>query len=248
MAKVPTRLISRAEMARRIKNLTRSRVFKLFEPGQRLHNSLVDGKVDLDHPAAYAFIKEYDYQEPDAGDIAQAVREAERRKAKPKHEGQDAPAYSFVGTPEELSERMTKNVETLRNFVESEHEPEDTTAHELMDMTYGEIVQRYGQNKAFGEFVAVLGKLTITKGHEQKQARERGELIHRSNAEKLVSHIDALQSALLNETTQAIANKVHRLVKAGADDKQIERAVHDIVSRTIKSTKQTAVRALRDAT
>ncbi len=234
MTKQPTRLVTKAELLRRV-NRTRPSFYR--DCNGPLKKAITDSDlVDLNHIDAVNYCHKYGYEEPDAIAIANAAREQDKQAAEREREA----------IPQTTTGNFTAEY-WPNGAPEAEYDDsDDQTAADIMRMTLEELVGRYGKQAEFVNYTRALKILTDTRAKEEDAARKRGEYIHRAHVEKVIQHVDALQVALLNESTLAIANKTRAIVKAGGEDKQIERGVHDIISRTIKGAKSTITRALRN--
>ena len=225
MNRTPQRLISKGELARRV-TCARSYVYSQMKPGGKLENALVGTQVDLNHPDAAHFCASYGYSEPDGAAIAQQAR-AKASKPKPKAPKARDPIH-----------------DPAPDF--DEPEPEDVTAGELLEMPLREVVARFGTASHLKDYVAVVKSLVQTRGYEEEQARKRKDYIHRVHVEQLVGHIDALQKALLTDAVKNMATRATTQVTAGEDKRDIEAAMRDVISRTIKAAKAELERRLRD--
>ena len=180
---------------------------------------MVGQHVDLEHKCARVFCAEYNYREPDVGQIRKDAAKA------------NAPTYDAppnVTIPPDESEGDLENAEAYLN------------------MPLREIVYRYGTQKQFKEFTTAAKHLIQMQGFEEEQARRRGEYIHRSHAERLVAMIDGMQKALLTDAVTNIATTVEAQVKSGTPKKEIEKSMRNTISRVIKTAKAQLVRSLRD--
>lgn len=225
MNRTPQRLISKGELARRV-TCARSYVYRQFKPGGKLENALVGSQVDLNHPDAAHFCASHGYAEPDGAAIAQQAR-AKVTKPKPPAPKAHDPIHDHAP-----------------DF--DEPEPEDVTAGELLEMPLREVVARFGTASHLKDYVAVVKSLVQTRGYEEEQARKRKDYIHRVHVEQLVTHIDALQKALLTDAVKNMATRTVTQVTAGEEQKQVEAAMREVISRTIKAAKAELERRLRD--
>jgi len=178
--------------------------------------ALVEGMVNIDHPLAREFMGRHGYVDPNAPAPDPKVKKAPTRKPQPA-----APV----------------------NQVEDD---EDVETSAWLDMPLREVVQRFGTGAKFKDYLAAHYKIVQIMGMEESQARARGEYIHRTHAEKLLAYVDGLGKALLTDATANMVNTATNLVKAGAERPEVERAVRDVISRTIKSVKSQVERAIRD--
>lgn len=272
-------LISIGAFAKRIKNLGRAMVYRNFQAGGRLHSTLVDGKVNIDDPEVFKFMREYGYSDgvgktvsvkkkPDMRELGK--RSAEKRHGKPKEDPLVVAArQSLESGGSETSDRKHNSLDYNENDSGSDDLPaskkitvngkQRSTAHhtppdeidrdiaatEYLDMPMRAAVLRFGDQSAFKDWTAAVFKLAQLKGMEEEQARKRGDYIQRDVAESVVVMIDALSKALLSDVCMNIATSAMNMAKAGASRNEIEHAVRGSIERTIKMTKQQAVKKLQ---
>lgn len=232
------RLVSRGELARRL-TCSRALVYRHTEPGKRMGNAVIEGMVDLNHPDAAKFCAQYGYQEPDGASIAAAARVATVKQVA-------AAALSPPASTPAPSVGRSVPVVAVDNEFEDGKSDEERTANEFMDMSLRELVGRYGTQSQFKNVTAAVKNLIQMRGYEEEQARKRGEYIHRVHAERLIAMVDGLQKALLTDAVSNMSNKAAVQIRAGAEKTEIEGAMRDTISRTIKLSKSQIVRSLRD--
>lgn len=244
MAINKARLITRAELLRRV-DRSRTRLYVDASPTGILRNALApDGRVDLSHIDAVNYCHTYNYKEPDVKAQIAAAVQAEREKATaPKAPPTQATDF---GTTADVMRGVVTPDQSADAAAEEYDDNDEKSAEELMGMTLAELVHRFGTQARFYDYARARKMLTDIQAKEEDAARRRGEHVPFSIVLALQGHIDALQTALLSETTVAVRTKVAALVKAGAEDKQVERAVHDMISRTIQTTKGTTERMIRN--
>ena len=230
------RLISKGEFSRRV-SCSKTLIYKLTKPGGRLAHTLVDGKLDLDDPDLVAFGAQYDYQEPDTALIAAAARKQGIEIAKANRRA-EAPNRSAKAKPKTAAAPAPK-----LELIEDE---EGRNADSYLNMTVYEVVTRYGTQAEFAKLASAAKNLIQMRGYEEEQARKRGEYIHRSHAERLVAMIDGMQKAILTDAVSNIANTTAVMARTGEEKPEVERAIRDVLSRIIKTTKDQVVRGLRD--
>lgn len=238
------RLVSKAELLRRL-NRSRTRLYEDFGPdGRMAHTVAADNRIDLNHIDVVNYCYEFGYEEPNVQQQVSAALAAERTKAAaPK--GPDVRHADVATTIDVLAGVVTPNQSADAASAEF-GDPDELETDEFMSMSLAELVHRFGTQSRFYDYVRARKVLADIQAKDEEAARRRGEHVPLSIVLKLEGHIDALQTALLAETAVAIRSKVAAMVKAGADEKQIEKTVHDLISRTIKTTKATTARLIRD--
>lgn len=257
-------LISIGAFAKRIKNLGRAMVYRNFQTGGRLHSTLVDGKVNIDDPEVFKFMREYGYSDgvgttvsvkkkPDMRELGK--RSAEKRHGKKKEDPLVVAArQSLESEPEPEDDEPAPPPKTITvngtprstaHHTPPDEVDRDIAATEYLDMPMRVAVLRFGDQAAFKDWTAAVYKLAQLKGMEEEQARKRGDYIQRDVAESVVVMIDALSKALLSDVCMNIATSAMNMAKAGASRNEIEHAVRGSIERTIKMTKQQAVKKLQ---
>lgn len=239
-------------------------VYRNFQTGGRLHSTLVDGKVNIDDPEVFKFMREYGYSDgvgntvsvkkkPDMRELGK--RSAEKRHGKKKEDPLVVAARQSLESepePEDDEPAPPPKTITVNGTPRStaHHTPpdeidRDIAATEYLDMPMRFAVLRFGDQAAFKDWTAAVYKLAQLKGMEEEQARKRGDYIQRDVAESVVVMIDALSKALLSDVCMNIATSAMNMAKAGASRNEIEHAVRGSIERTIKMTKQQAVKKLQ---
>ena len=205
-------------------------------------------ELDLDHPDVVTFCAQNDYQEPDLAIMAAASRDAGYRLAM--HNQKQVTDHADKKRAEQDTKTPGAMNPNLAGFLPNPEDEdisdEDRSANEYLSMSLGEIVARYGTQPQFKNLTGAVKNLIQMRGYEEEQARKRGEYIHRAHAERLVAMIDGLQKALLTDAVSSMTNKASVQVRAGATQSEIENAMRDTISRSIKASKSQLVRALRD--
>ncbi|AUR81568.1 hypothetical protein NVP1009O_01 [Vibrio phage 1.009.O._10N.261.51.C9] len=236
------RLVSKAELLRRL-NRSRTRLYEDFGPeGRMAHTVAADNRIDLNHIDVVNYCHEFGYQEPNVKQQVSDALAAERKKA-------SAPKGPDVRNTDVAADVMRGVVTPDQSADAASDEwgdPDEIETAEFMNMPLRELVHRFGTQSRFLDYVRARKVLAEIQAKDEDAARRRGEHVPITIVLKLEGHIDALQTALLAETAVAIRSKVAAMVKAGSDEKQIEKTVHDLISRTIKTTKATTARLIRD--
>lgn len=239
-------------------------VYRNFQNGGRLHSTLVDGKVNIDDPEVFKFMREYGYSDgvgttvsvkkkPDMRELGK--KSAEKRHGKKKQDPLVVAArQSLESEPEPEDDepvpppkKITVNgtPRSTAHHTPPDEVDRDIAATEYLDMPMRVAVLRFGDQAAFKDWTAAVYKLAQLKGMEEEQARKRGDYIQRDVAESVVVMIDALSKALLSDVCMNIATSAMNMAKAGASRNEIEHAVRGSIERTIKMTKQQAVKKLQ---
>ena len=86
-----------------------------------------------------------------------------------------------------------------------------------------------------------------TRGIEDDQAIKRGDYVPTDQVLRLLASIDGLQKGLLTDATKNITNLAMAMTRSDATRGEIEKAVRDVISRTIQATKSSAERSIQNA-
>ena len=240
------RLVSKAELLRRFNGKrSKTRIYTDFgASGNLAHCVAADGRVDLDHIDVINYCHQYGYDEPDVKQEVAKALAAERAKTNaPK--GPDVRGKDLAVTEDVMRGIVTPD-QSADAASDEWGDPDDIETAEFMNMSLKELIHRFGTQSRFLDYVRARKVLADIQAKDEEAARRRGEHVPLSLVLKLEGHIDALQTALLAETAVAIRSKVSAMVKAGADDKLIEKTVHDMISRTIQTTKSNTARIIRN--
>lgn len=227
--KIQQRLVSRAELVRRV-SVGKTFLYRECEKGGKLHPAMVGKNINLEHRAAKFFCAEYDYQEPDFEDEIKKAREAAAARASTKPVYDRTSPTSDVIPPDE-----------------DEFDGDGLGAVDFMDMSLRDIVRNFGRQAQFKEYVAAYKTLVVTQAAEEKMARDRKEFAHFSHIERLAMHIDGLHKMLLTDATKNIADTSKTLTVASASDEEVRKAVSKVLEQVIVMAKAQSDRIIRNA-
>ncbi len=243
-------------------------VYRTFAEGGKLHHTVIDGKINTDDPEVFAFMQKNGYDDGLGNKVKQKkpkdMRAMGRKGAEARH-GKKKPdplvvaaRQSLESEPEPEPEAEDEESSPPPKKITVNGKPRSTAHHtppdevdrdiaatEYLDMPMRAAVLRFGDQSAFKDWTAAVFKLAQLKGMEEEQARKRGDYIQRDVAESVVVMIDALSKALLSDVCMNIATSAMNMAKAGASRNEIEHAVRGSIERTIKMTKQQAVKKLQ---
>ena len=119
----------------------------------------------------------------------------------------------------------------------------------FINMTLGEIIERYGTVTRFTDWLAAAKRIEEIKTKRLSNAKAEGELINKRLVE--VGVIDVFNSALLrlmSDGSKTVANGVISKHLSGVEVPEIESFVTDIIGSFIKPIKSKIERSLRNAT
>jgi hypothetical protein len=125
--------------------------------------------------------------------------------------------------------------------------PEDHAIEEFKDWTLDEIIQRFGSDTEYKDYLDARKKITEIKANDLKNAEKEGKLISR----EIVSHyiIDRFEEChrrLLTDVAQSLSVKVETMVKSGCLVTEIQNEISKGMSSIIRPTKDKVARTLRD--
>jgi len=116
------------------------------------------------------------------------------------------------------------------------------------DWTLQDIVNKYGTDAAFVDYLRALKAIEDVAEKRLKNAQSRGELINRHVVKSgMIDTLDGAFTRMLTDGAKTIATRTHSLVKTGAKVQDIEDLVAKQLSTFIKPTKSKITRVLRNA-
>lgn len=237
----------------------------------------VDGKkIDIAHPDARAYLLKHAGHAPDSvpagmnrkqGRPWDGVPRVEKPAPKPKR--QPAPKPEKQPKPPKQKpepqakagsyDRPTGHRARNQREKQADHErrssgtdtgAEDVPEHiaEFADMTLRELVQRFGTELRFKDWLAALKGIEDIREKRIKNAEREGELIPRELVRQhIVGRFEQAHISMLTDGAQTIAAKVVAMVHAGADQAECQRFVSDTLSKIIRGAKGSIDRTLRNA-
>lgn len=217
-----SRLISQSELAR-WGNVSRNTVNKATKPGGVLYDTVVEKKIDVDHPLALQWLRDHGVVElPAVG-----------KQPAPKRERPKAPATA-AKADDAPTEALPYDLEDLEN------------------LTVREVVFRYGSVDGFKRFVDSLKNIAEYKHRELRVRTQRGELIERSAVAGVIfPMIDVAFARLVSDVPESVSKQVIARVEAGGPDTNADvvQLIRDANSRVLKNVKQSTSRLeiLKDA-
>ena len=144
--------------------------------------------------------------------------------------------------------RETKKSEALHNLENGRtlHKvPEDI--EKFVDMTLREIIERYGSDIAFLDWLKATKEIENINEKRLKNAQTRGELVSRRLVKiGVVDPINAVHIKLLTDGSKTIARRVTAMHEAGRPLEDIEKFVAGQITSFIRPVKSKVARALRN--
>lgn len=153
--------------------------------------------------------------------------------------------------------RQTKKQEALARHTTSPTSPAETgsTLHEIpddikkfADMTLRELIQRYGTDVAFLDWLKATKQIEDINEKRLKNATTKGELVSRELVKiGVIDQINAAHTKLLTDGAKTIALRVVAMSKAGRAVDECEKFIVDQIGSFIKPAKVKMARALKNA-
>ena len=115
--------------------------------------------------------------------------------------------------------------------------PKQEFPEELYAMTLKEIVDTYGHIASFSNHVKALKELESYRSKQQKNEKDRGELVDKKVEGNLIFEVlEGLFKRLVDDIPQTVTRRVIAIAKKGDDDAEllIQREYQDATSRALK--------------
>ena len=150
------------------------------------------------------------------------------------------------------SKRITKKTTALTTLNDDINH--GTTLHEIpddilkfADMTLREIIQRFGTDTAFLDYLNAVKRIEDINEKRLKNAATRGDLINRKLIKVgVIDHFDQAFNQLLSDGAKTIARRVTAMYGAGRSVEDCEHLVADQISSFIRPAKAKISRTLRN--
>lgn len=165
----------------------------------------------------------------------------------------EPPPMPAVKTPRTISghtaKANSKKAEALDDLAEGKalHKvPENIEA--FADMTLRELIQRFGTDVAFCDWLKATKSIEDINEKRIKAAQLRGELISRELVKiGIIDPIDSAHKKLLTDVKKTVATRASAMVSAGKSQEEIEAFVADQITSILRPTKTKIARTLRNA-
>lgn len=116
------------------------------------------------------------------------------------------------------------------------------------DMTLRELVERFGTDVRFSDWLSATQKIEAINEKRLKNAETEGRLVSRALVKSaVVDPIDAVFVRMLTDGASTIASRCQAMAKAGSDLTEIRAMVEDQLGAFIRPAKVKIAGALRDA-
>lgn len=234
------RLLSKAEFARRAK-VSKPAVSKALRGP--LRSALVGDRIDIDQPAAVAYLAATSPRPRTAGATTPPAKPASVAPAVPTAPSESVPpAVPTQPTPRRKGSLPAPKLDPDQGLEQL------ARMGAYADLSMRELADRWGTFRVFVDLLDALGAIeSIRKTYLHNEETE-GNLIARD----LVRHhvfgaIEAANKRLLGDTPRTIARRIYALVKSGAPTEEAEKVIRELIGSQLRPVKAKAARMLRGA-
>ena len=267
-------LISKAELSR-LAGVTAGAVTKAIK--KDLHVAMTGKRIDANHPKVVEYIAGHDgvptespapgidplYEDvvewcrltnrPSISGIQREFKIGYNRAAKIKTVIDATEADKQPATPKATAATSTtKKKEALAKLNDVDtgtvlHKVPDDIK-KFADMTLRELIQRFGTDTAFLDWLKATKSIEDINEKRLKNAATRGELVSRHLVKVgVLDHIESAHTKLLTDGKKTIARRVHAMANAGRSVEECESFIDDQISSFLKPMKAKMSRALKNA-
>jgi hypothetical protein len=107
-----------------------------------------------------------------------------------------------------------------------------------LDYTLREIIAEFGSGQAFVDFLSAGQKIEAIEEKRIKNAKERGELVHRDLIRiGVLEPVDTAHKRMLTDGARTISQRIISLHESGSNAKELEEFVTDQVASFIRPMK-----------
>lgn len=234
------RLVSRAEFAARA-GVSKQAISKALKGALRA--ALVGERINVDHPAAAAYLASHGKRAPTAP-AARAPTKARKRAASGPLTPTDQGAP--VGNDPERATAARRGGEQPPRLAADEG-LEQLARTQYADLTVREIAEKWGTFTRFTDFLDALKTIAETTRLELQNEEKRGSVISREMVHKSIfGALDGMFSRLLGDMPRTISGRIFALATSGAPREQAEHEVRNLISSQLLPVKTRAAKALRE--
>lgn len=199
-----------------------------------LHLAMVGNKIDPDHP--------------------EAVKYQNKRRKAPTTIKQNHKTTHVRGT---AARKQKRKKEALAKLAAKERGQKHDEENELIELpedieafkhyTLQELVERFGTDTAFNEWLAAMQKIEMIKEKTLKNAETEKRLVSRDLIRMgIIEPINVAHERMLTDGVQNIATRVQAMVKAGKTVEEIQEKIADTMASFIRPIKAKVKRVLSD--
>lgn len=199
-----------------------------------LHEALINNKIDPDHPEAQNY--------------------KNNRRPHPTKIKQNHKTKHVRGTAAKKQQRKNESLAKLAakergDKIDDENElmelPEDIEA--FKHYTLQELVERFGTDTAFSEWLSAMQKIEIIKEKTLKNAETEKRLVSRELIKiGIIEPVNVAHERMLTDGVQNIATRVKAMVEAGKTIEEIQDKVADTIASFIRPIKAKVKRTLNN--
>ena len=233
-------LITKARFAE-VANVSTAAITKATRPGNGLHKATVgEGRkmrIDPNHPAAKAYLED-------------------RRQKKPAvtvsvNGGEEIPYDEYMDQVEDTIKLVGAGAakETRKRRSAYNIDPADVpdNMQQFADMTIREVVTKFGTDYRMVDYLRALKEIETIDANRVKNAKARGELVHRDLIVKgVLEPIDSAHRKMLTDGAKTIARRSVAMIGAGKDADELEKFIAEQITSFIKPAKAKIKRALEN--
>lgn len=119
---------------------------------------------------------------------------------------------------------------------------------QFADMTLRELVERFGTDVRFSDWLSATQKIELINEKRLKNAETEGRLVSRELVRiAILERIDAVFVRMLTDGAKTIAATAHAMTKAGSDVIEVRQMVEERLESIIRPAKVKMTEALRNA-
>jgi len=217
------RLITQVEFAR-LAGVSTSSITKAIESGGELCEALVGTSIDIESPAAAAYIERRVAHHFDPDFTAPHITRADSPKAKIEE-------YYEGKSPEEIRrEELDALAEDIRA---------------LADMSLAELVFHFGSDERFLAWLKSIDQIEKIEGRRIRNCVANGELVKRELVHVgIFMPLDAAFRGLLSDGAKNISTKVAAMVRAGCEQVETEEYVAEVLGSYLNTARAKMQRCL----
>lgn len=210
------RHLSRAEFSR-LAGVSDTAISKSCK--SKLKEACDGDRIDIDHPAALAYLKS--------------------KGKKPPPVSRKKPVASEPAPPD-----SPRSAEAVLKFVMPGSDEDLDQLSEVLTP----LVDRFGTRLDFKDFLAALKTIEEIRGKRLDNEETEGRLIERELVSAhIFSALENFHKRLLTDVVTTISQRLYGAAKGGVPLEEAKRIVRGIISEQLKPVKTTAARVLRNA-
>lgn len=230
-------LVTKSQFAE-IANVSTAAITKACYPGNGLFKATVGegrkSRIDPNHPSAVAYLEDHKQKKP-------------RPPAAPLNSVEEDIEDDFTPTYGPRGAGAAK--ESRKRVSQYNIDPADVpdNMQDFADMTIREVVHKFGTDYRMVDYLRALKEIETIDANRVKNAKARGELVHRDLITKgVLDPIDSAHRKMLTDGAKTIAVRMVAMIGAGRDVDELEKFIADQISSFIRPAKAIIKRALEN--